>query len=310
MANPDLRLRLQQRLVIDESYVSIGGLTRIGGGEPKLLNKIRPPLMLLANGGPFTKWFDSQSAEDGVQLENHAALTELATRPDTARAPQDLVRAICELLRERSTHLERVEDDYERFFARITVNVQERTGLAIPQLGDSNAIWCRHFATSMSRVYCELASTVERFAATAVLFIMGVPTCERAVGRLHAWNWLVDFEHGRVWSFDPQNEDLGRDYANVSSLLYTLAAMKADGYAVPGLRSLVRRYESVHGGTTLFHLARHPIDRPSRHAIMARLRSSHFERVIPTWHEELEECDAVWGNSRIDVAHFVRFADE
>lgn len=103
----------------------------------------------------------------------------------------------------------------------------------------------------MSRVYCELASTVKRFAATTVLFIMGVPTCEPAVGRLHAWNWLVDFEHGRVWTFDPQNADLGRDYANVSSLLYTLAAMKADGYAVPGLRSLVRRYGSVHGGTTL-----------------------------------------------------------
>jgi hypothetical protein len=86
--------------------------------------------------------------------------------------------------------------------------------------------------------------------------------------------------------------------------------MKADGQPVPGLRALVRRYESVHGGTTLFHLARHPIDRASRHAITARLKASRFERVVPTWQEELEECDAVCGNCRVNVADLVRFADE
>jgi hypothetical protein len=289
-------MRLQQRLVFDDGYLGIGGLTRIGGGEPKLLNRLRSSLMLLAYGGPFVKWFDD-SADDGLELET------------VPIEPQELVRAICDVIRERSMHLELVEDDYERFFSRITINLQERTGISIPQLGDSNAIWCRHFATSVSRAYCEFAETVERFENTAVLFIMGVPSCERDLS-LHAWNWLVDFNYGRVWAFDPQNEDLGRDYTNVASLLYTFAAMKADGQPVPGLRALVRRYESVHGGTTLFHLARHPIDRASRHAIMARLKSSRFERVVPTWQEELEESDAVWGNCRVNVADLVRFADE
>lgn len=289
-------MRLQQRLMFDDGYLGIGGLTRIGGGEPKLLNRLRSSLMLLAYGGPFVKWFDD-SADDGLELER------------VPIEPQELVRAICDVIRERSMHLELVEDDYERFFSRITINIQERTGISIPQLGESNAIWCRHFATSVSRAYCEFAETVERFENTAVLFIMGVPSCERRLS-LHAWNWLVDFNYGRVWAFDPQNEDLGRDYTNVSSLLYTFAAMKAQGQPVPGLRALVRRYESVHGGTTLFHLARHPIDRASRHAIMARLKSSRFERVIPTWQEELEECDEVWGNCRVNVADLVRFADE
>jgi hypothetical protein len=296
-ANPDLRLRLQQRLVIDDAYVSIGGLTRIGGGEAKLLNRIRAPLMQLAYGGPFLKWFDN-SADAALELRH------------LPRSPQDLVREICGLIQSRSLHLEHVEDDYERFFARIAINVKERTGLGIPQLSDSKAVWCRHYATSVSRAYCEIADSEESFSQTAVLFVMGVPSCERSALSLHAWNWLVDFEYGRVWAFDPQFEDVGRDYANVSSLLYTFAALKADGQPVPGLRHLVRRHESVHGGTTLFHLARHPIDRASRHAIMARLRASRFERIIPTWEDELNESDAVWGNCRVDVAHIVRYADE
>lgn len=291
----DLRMRLQQRLAFEDGYLAIGGLTRIGGGEPKLLNRLRSSLRLLAYGGPFVHWFDN-SADAGLELD------------EVPIEPQDLVRAICDVIRERSIHLERVEDDYERFFSRITINIQERTGISIPRLGESKAIWCRHYATSVSRAYCELAGTVERFANTAVLFIMGVPSCKRHLS-LHAWNWLVDFNYGRVWAFDPQNEDLGRDYANVSALLYTCAAMRAEGQPVPGLRALVRRHESVHGGTTLFHLARHPIDRASRHAIMARLASSRFERVIPTWQEELDECNSIWGDSGVNVADLVRFAD-
>jgi hypothetical protein len=292
----NLRTSLQQRLAFEDGYVSIGGLSRIGGGEPRLLGRIRSSLMLLAYGGPFIDWFDN-SANDGLEIET------------VPIEPQDLVREICNMVREGSTHLERVEDDFERFFARIAINIQQRTGISIPQLGESNAIWCRHFATSLSRAYCELAESVERFANTAVLFIMGVPSCERGIDGLHAWNWLVDFDHGRIWAFDPQVEDLGWDYPNVSSLLYTCAAMRTKGQPVPGLRALVRRYESVHGGTTLFHLARHPIDQASRHAIIARLRSSRFERVIPTWQQELEECDAIWGDSRVNVADLVRFAD-
>jgi hypothetical protein len=84
-----------------------------------------------------------------------------------------------------------------------SLNLQER--ISIPQLGESNAIWCRHFATSVSRAYCESAETVERFENTAVLFIMGVPSCERRLS-LHAWNWLVDFNYGRVWAFDPRTK--------------------------------------------------------------------------------------------------------
>lgn len=295
----DLRMCLQQRLAIDDRYVAIGGLTRIGGGEPKLLDKVRSPLMQLAYGGPFVKWFDN-SADDGLELESMPV------------GPKDLVRAICNAIQQRSVHQFRVEDDLERWCSSIAINVQERTGLAIRQLFGSNAILCRHFATSVSRAYCELASTFEQFANTAVLFVMGVSSCRHEPLQdrgLHAWNWLVDFEHGRVWSFDPQREDLGRDYANVSSLLYTFATMKAQGEPVPGLRPFMRRYESVHGGTTLFHLARHPIDRASRHTIMARLESSHFERVIPTWREELEQCDAFWPETKCNVADLIRFAD-
>jgi hypothetical protein len=42
---------------------------------------------------------------------------------------------------------------------------------------------------------------------------------------------------------------------------------------------------------------------------MARLASSRFERVIPTWQEELDECNSIWGDSGVNVADLVRFAD-
>ena len=181
----------------------------------------------------------------------------------------------------------------------------------MPQLGDRHAMVCRHYATSVSRVYGELAARADtrELARTAVLFVMGVPSCDGPPGLLHAWNWLVDFGWGKVWTFDPQNVETGTAYANVSSLLYTFAVMKKQGWPVPNVRAFVRRFESVHGGTTLFHLARHPISRGSRRAIVDRLRASHFERIVPTWQAELEAHDGYWGNVSLDVEHIVRYAD-
>jgi hypothetical protein len=109
---------------------------------------------------------------------------------------------------------------------------------------------------------------------------------------------------------DPQNVDAGAYYANVSALLYTFAELKAVGAAVPGLRKLVRRSQTVHGGMTLFQLARHPIDRASRAAIARRLRSGDFERLVAEWKPELESCEAQWGDGRVNVEDLVRFSDE
>ena len=87
----------------------------------------------------------------------------------------------------------------------------------------------------------------------------------------------------------------------MSSLLYTLAALRRRGQSIPGLRLLVRRHDSLHGGTILFHLARHPIDRASRWKIASRLRATKFERVIPGWERELEAWDHVWKRTEWEI---------
>lgn len=85
--------------------------------------------------------------------------------------------------------------------------------------------------------------------------------------------------------------------------------MRSKGETIPGLRNLMRRHDSILGGSMLFQLARHPIDRASRHGIIDRLRRSHFERVIPTWQAELEACDATWGHG-VPVGDIVRYSDD
>jgi hypothetical protein len=154
---------------------------------------------------------------------------------------------------------------------------------------------------------------LDRFHETAVVFVMGLPQCDGGTpGGLHAWNWLVDFKRGTVAAFDPQNTKHGGQYANVSSLLYTLAALRHRGQGIPGMRLLVRRHDSVHGGTILFHLARHPIDRGSRWKIASRLRATRFERIVPDWEHELEAWDKVWRLTEWEIPadDIARFADE
>ena len=75
---------------------------------------------------------------------------------------------------------------------------------------------------------------------------------------------------------------------------------------------LVRRHDSLRGGTILFHLARHPIDRGSRWKIASRLRATKFERVVPDWERELEAWDRVWKRTEWEIPadDIARFADE
>ena len=184
--------------------------------------------------------------------------------------------------------------------------------MTLPHVSDANPAYCRHYATTVARSYRTVTERVERFPDTAVLVVMGLPQCDAEVGgTLHAWNWLVDFERGTIMAFDPQDERSGDDYANVSALLFTLASMRTV-HVVRELRLLVRRHDSIHGGTVLFHLARHPIDRESRWKIAARLRAASFERIVPSWQQELEAWDRIWrrGKREVAVGELVRFADD
>ena len=289
------RVLLQQRLAIDDTYVPVSTVRYPEPGDPAQLENIRPMLMTLAHGGPFTQWFDKRSAEAALQV----------SIPNT---PLDLVVAIIAAMRRTSKHIDKLDNEFQRTIAQVAVNVQEWTGFSIPMLGQSNAIYCRHFATSVSRAYSELTAKAGRFTKTAVLFVMGVPGCT-GLPAFHAWNWLVDFDTGQVFAFEPQNVNSQRPYANASALLYTLAEMRANGAALTGLRRLVRRYDSVHGGMTLFQLARHPIDPASRHAIALRLRAASFGGVVPEWERELEWCDRSWRVGRVNVEDLVRFSD-
>ncbi len=300
----DLRTLLEQRLVIGRSHIGINALSSedVTGSRPTLA-LIRTALERLADGGPFTKWIDEEAV---------AATTEIDLRQPYA-SPADLCRALCKRLQSHSTHVDRIDGDLERFSARLSVRVGERFGVDLPHLSESNPAYCRHFASSLSRAYSEVTRRLHRFHETAVVFVMGIPQCDAATpGGLHAWNWLVDFEHGTVASFDPQNAAHGHQYANVSSLLYTLATLRHRGQGIPGLRTLVRRHDSLHGGTILFHLARHPIDRGSRWKIASRLRATRFERIIPDWEHELEAWDKVWRRTEWEVPadDIARFADE
>jgi hypothetical protein len=296
-----IRTQIEQRLAIGIRHVPIHGLGSLDpGGSPGSLAMIRSALMTLANGGPFTRWFDD------VALE--AVLTEAPTF-DT---PTGLCRSLCDRARAGSKHVDRMDDDLEWLSGRLTIGAQERFGLALPHLSDSKPAYCRHFATTVSRAYSAVTASTERFTDTAVLFIMGLPQCGAEPGRLHAWNWLVDFERGTIAAFDPQSHAHGDRYANVSALLYTLAAAGIPYSNIPGLRLLVRRPDSVHGGTVLFHLARHPIDRPSRHKIASRLRATNFERVVPGWEHELAAWDALYraDGRGVSAGEIVRFASE
>jgi hypothetical protein len=292
----ELRVQLQQRLAIDERYVPVGSVWRLEAGDPSLLNEIRPQLGMLADGGPVTKWFDKHSAEDGLTADTNVS------------TPLDLVVSIIKAIRRRSKHVAHVQDDVDRFIANVAVGVQELTGFALPTRGRDNAIYCRQFATSVSRVYGELIARMQRFTRTMVIFVMGVPRCGGPPS-FHAWNWLVEFDSGQIWAFDPQNVDGGTQYANASALLYTFAELKEQRVAVPGLRRFIRRHESVHGGMTLFQLARHPIDRDSRREIVRRLETSNFKRLVPDWQGEIEKCGHYWGDGRASVEDLVRFSD-
>jgi hypothetical protein len=272
-------------------------------GSPRGLGLIRTALDLLADGGPYTRWIDEGAVD---------AAADVDPAQDFA-SPAELCRVLCERIQAHSVHVDRIDDDLERFTARLSVQVSERIGVNLPHLAASNPAYCRHFASSLSRAYSEVIRRIERFQDTAVLFVMGIPQCDaHTPGGLHAWNWLVDFERGTVAAFDPQNVACGSDYANASSLLYTLAALRRRGEGIPGLRSLVRRHDSLHGGTILFHLARHPIDRGSRWKIASRLRATNFERVVAGWERELEAWDKVWRRTEWEIPadDIARFADE
>lgn len=300
----DLRTRLEQRLVIGRSHIGIGSLHGDEAtGSATTLGFIRTALERLGDGGPYTRWID----EDAV-----AAATDLnVNHPFTSAT--DLCRALCARIQAHSTHVDKIDDDLERFSARLSVSVGERFGLELPHLSQSNPAYCRHFASSLSRAYSEVTRLLNRFQHTAIVFVMGIPQCDaRTPGGLHAWNWLVDFDRGTVMSFDPQNTNFGNQYANVSSLLYTLATLRERGEGIPGMRLLVRRHDSLHGGTILFHLARHPIDRGSRWKIASRLRATQFERIVPGWEQELEAWDKVWRRSEWEIPadDIARFADD
>ena len=300
-----LRTSLERRLAIGRSHIAITGLNDENGeGSPSALALIRTALQRLADGGAHRKWIDEGAV---------AAATPELDRELSIESPADLCRVLCRRIQSHSTHVDTIDDDLERFSARLTVYAGERLGLDLPHLSASNPAYCRHFAASLSRAYSDAVRRLDRFHETAVLVVHGLPQCDgRTPGGLHAWNWLVDFERGTVASFDPQNAKHGGDYANVSSLLYTLAALRHRGQSIPGMRTLVRRHDSLHGGTILFHLARHPIDRASRWKIASRLRATNFARVIPDWERELDAWDRVWKRTEWEIPadDIARFADD
>ncbi len=291
-------------MAIGRSHIRIHGLNaKPDEGSPSALALIRTSLQRLADGGPYAKWLDEDAATATADLDLKQPF----------ESPADLCRVLCKRIQAHSTHVDRIDGDLERFSARLSVRAHERLGLDLPHLSASNPAYCRHFAASLSRAYSDVIHRLDRFQETAVLLVYGIPQCDADVsGGLHAWNWLVDFERGTVSSFDPQNAAHGAQYANVSSLLYTLAALRHRGQSIPGMRLLVRRHDSLHGGTILFHLARHPIDRGSRWKIASRLRATAFERVVPDWERELEAWDRVWKGTEWEVPadDIARFADE
>ena len=299
----ELRDRIEQRLAIGRHHIPITGLRNpVDAGSIGSLGMIRNTLMTLSEGGPWRHWIDEASVD--------AAAAEPAPPNESA---DGVCRLLCTRARARSTHVDKLDDELlEQFSSRLSIKARERFGLSLPHLSDSNPAYCRHFAATVSSAYARVTEPLDHLANTTVLFIMGLPQCDaEASGRLHAWNWLVDFSRGTIAAFDPQNETYGEHYANVSSLLYTLAWIRSAGAALPGLRLLVRRHDSVHGGTILFHLARHPIDQTSRRKISTRLRNTGFQRIVPGWEVELEAWDAVWRTSRrvVDVGEIVGFAD-
>ncbi len=261
---------------------------------------IRAPLMVLANGGPYRRWRQEDVADDASASEG---------------IPQDLsptalCQLVCARVRSLSVHVDLIDDELERFAARVSVFAKERIGIATPHHTEASPGFCRHFATSVSHAYGSLARYLGDLDDTVVVFVMGIPACapEQASG-LHAWNWLIDFSRGTINAFDPQNDRLGDRYANASSLLYTFAALRSGGCAVPGLPLLVRRADSVYGGTVLFHLARHPIARASRWKIITRLRNAGFDRVVADWERELEAWDSAWGSaSDLNVDEIIHLA--
>lgn len=299
---PDtIRTRIEQRLVIGRRHVPITGLNDHGwSGTATTLASIRSALMALTRGSQ--RWADCNSIEAAASTSEMPAF----------ETPSDLCRILCGRVQSRSTHVDSLDDGVERFSAWLSIKARERLGVTLPHVSDTNPAYCRHFATTVARAYRTVTERVERFPDTAVLVVMGLPRCDaEIVGKLHAWNWLVDFERGTIAAFDPQDERSGDGYANVSALLFTLAVMRADD-VVRGLRLLVRRHDSIHGGTVLFHLARHPIDRGSRWKIAARLRAANFQRIVPSWQQELEVWDRIWRREKREVAvgEIVRFADE
>jgi hypothetical protein len=154
----DLRTRLEQRLVIGRSHIGIGSLSaKEVTGSGTTLGLIRTALERLADGGPYTKWID----EDAV-----AATTDLdVNQPFTSAI--DLCHALCKRIQSHSTHVDKIDDDLERFTARLSVRVGERFGLDLPHLSESNPAYCRHFASSLSRAYSEMTRRLDDIAQFA-----------------------------------------------------------------------------------------------------------------------------------------------
>ena len=295
----ELRTRLEQRIPIGNAYVPVCGLGRAyGSGKPGALAMLEPTLRWLSHGGPWVRWY----SDDAVD----ALADQLG--PDDVTSAAGLARALVEAVRAEMVHLEHIEDDLERFTARISIQARERFGIRLGHITDRDPAWCRLFSTTLSRLYADVARRTPKLQNTAVLFVMGMPSCGDGLG-LHAWNWLVDYAAGTIETFDPQNDRYGDAYANSSALLYTLACARQPGAPVPGARLLVRRADSLHGGTLLFHLARHPISRASRWAIAARLRAGSFHRVVPDWEQNLADCDAAWAHDGVDVRDLIAIAD-
>lgn len=295
-----LRQQLEQRLVVGRAHIQVTSLdSATQRSAPAALAMIRSALGRLASGGPWPRWI------------NDEAVAQIVDAPPLVSG-RDLCQELCRRIQSRWTHVEVIDDHLERFAARLSLAVKERTGFVLPHMSDSNPAWCRHFAATLSAAYARATEDVDHLANTSVLLIMGIPRPTFGPCRLHAWNWFVDFDAGTIAAFDPQNTIRGVDYANASALLYSLAAARQPGAPIPGVRLLVRRADSLHGGLLLFHLARHPIERSSRWKIAARLRAASFERVVPGWQQELEAWDDVWGEQEraVHVDDVIRFADE
>lgn len=295
-----LRTRLEQRLAIGRSHVGIEALRPDESVGSQALALIRKPLEWLADGGPWESMVD----EDAV-----AAIVDFAMK-EPFRSPAHLCHLLSTRLRAHSTHVDTIDNGLERLSAHLSVRAGERFGLDVPHLSSTNPAYCRNFASSLSRAYSRVIHAKDCFHDTAVLYVGGLSQCDDDVDRrLHAWNWLVDFDRGTVAAFDPQNDVKGSCYANASALLYSLARLRGD--AIPGLHLLVRRHDSLHGGMILFHFARHPIDRGSRWKIASRLRATNFERIVPGWERELEAWDGIWkGEHEVPADDIARFADE